>query len=535
MQYDPDMLQQARAEILSAPFGHTTQTAQRWADIFGVAYSTMYRIANVANRVRKGAAKNPELVKWAEIIFKLKKTPPDGAGELSTEDAVASAIAKGMLSADAALINVSTYNAIARNKGWNQTTTRRVRFQAERPNQIHHFDASTSKYLYIAKRYPDNDYLLKLHRPGMMGYKNKPIPCDSLRPWYYGLVDDNSGVSLARCTAAPGESSGDSLDFLAWAWAQMGICDTLMADEGMLRKALASSSFLERIGVELPSSGPYRKEAHGKIERPWRTLWLKFELVLYAECADWHDFEITMSELNRRLQIYLEDKYNQMPHRFEREFTRRQVWERISWQGGIVKIPETALATVARRAKRKVDVFGNIELNGATYTVKGLHDAWVWVYEGVFENRLVVQDIETGKKYDVVDFKPLKAGEYQASPETPHQKLIKEAIDIPEGALYTKPKAKEKRADNVLTAPIRVQEREIDDPFQTDRYRTIGEAMDELTGIIGTGLSGEERGMVEELINNNGLHKLYVRDLAQEIRGELESRRDRKIAAAGGM
>ena len=57
-----------------------------------------------------------------------------------------------------------------------KSTKRRVkRFQAERPNQLHHVDAASSKFLYIKQELGDGDYVLKLHA-GTMGYMNKPVP-----------------------------------------------------------------------------------------------------------------------------------------------------------------------------------------------------------------------------------------------------------------------------------------------------------------------------------------------------------------------
>jgi len=525
MTFDPAMINQARQEIISAPHGLKTAKAKQWAILFDLSMQHLYRVIGdpVKKRKRIGQAIRPEYQEWATIIFQIKKLPPEEAGEISTEDAAAIAIKQGLIPAEASDVPVGTYDRIARDKGWTKKTIRANRFQAAKPNQAHHFDASTSKFLYIHKRIGD-DFILRIHRPSKH-YKNKPVPVDQLRPWIYGLVDDHSGRMVARYVAAMGENSGDSMSFLSWAWSDIGLPEQLLADQGMLKKALPSRDLIERLGVELPECMPYAKRAHGKIERPWRTLWQKFELTFFAQHPDYEKFEISLSEMNTQLFNFIEDKYNKMAHRFERNITRMQAWSRINLHGGIVEIPANALSTVARRAKRKVDVDGTLEYNGVTYDVKGLYDAWVYVFEGVFDDKLVVQDIETGKKYEVRNFKPLGLGEYKAHKETPHQKLVEESQTLPlQGAgLYSE---KQVASEKVAAMPIRTkEERVIEDPFDVDTYPSIHEAMKEfMTYIPGVYLSPEERREVEEAIEAKGLSRSFVENLALEVRANMSKR-----------
>jgi hypothetical protein len=208
----------------------------------------------------------------------------------------------------------------------------------------------------------------------------------------------------------------------------------------MLKKALPSRDLIDRLGIELPEMMPYQKRGHGKIERPWRTCWKKFELPYFA-AGDWQKFEISLSELNSHLMNFINEKYNLLPHRFEKTITRLQAWNRVNLNGGIVQIPENALNTVARRVKRKIGVDGLLNYEGRQYTVKELYDAWVYVYEGVFPStssgqaQLIVQDIGTGKKYETKEFRPLDLGEFRSHMETPHEALVKEnAMRMAQGA-----------------------------------------------------------------------------------------------------
>lgn len=529
MSFDPTLIAQARTEIHAAGFGLKSDIAKKWAILLNVTPQTLYRhVNNGSKRKRAGKAIKAEYQEWAKIIFQIKKTPPEEAGEISTEDALAVAVKQSLIPESALNVPVGTYNIIARKNGWTKTSSRANRFQAERPNQAHHFDASTSKFFYIAKKIDSGqagmtDYLLKIHRPAKH-YKNKPVPVDALRPWIYGLVDDHSGRMSARYVAAQGENSADSMSFLSWAWSEIGLPEQLLADQGMLKKALPSRDLIERLGVELPEMMPYAKRGHGKIERPWRTAWLKFELPFFAS-GDYTKFEITLSELNRQLQNYIADKYNKLAHRFEKTITRMDAWKRINLHGGIVKIPENALATVARRAKRTVGIDGILQYQGEPYEVKGLHGAEVWVFEGVFNEQLVVQEIGTGKKFEVWDFKPLNLGEFRSHPATPHEQLVKESATL---ALTGTTLYADKKPENekIISMPIKTkEEREIEDPFDVDTYSSIQEAMNDFMSYIpGVFLNPNDREVIEKEIEANGLSKKFVENFALEVRAQMLKR-----------
>ncbi len=527
MSINPDVMQQIKAELLSAPYGHKTETLTRWAIILQRPVPSLYRELELNARVRKGEPKRPELRDWAKVVAAMKKTPPPEAGELSTDQAVRHCIEQKKLPVVAMDVPAATYDRIMRELGTSNKAIRASRFQAKKPNQAHHFDASTSKFLYVAKKI-ENDYILKLHRPAKH-YKNKPIPVDALRPWYYGLVDDHSGRLLAMCTAAQGESAHDSLLALSRFWTEIGLPDKLLADQGMLKKALHSSDLIERLGVELPQMMPYAHRGHGKIERPWRTLWQRFEKQFFA-CADWSRFEILLSELNRQLGNYLEE-YNGMPHRFERQISRMDAWRRVMLSGGIVKFPENALATVARRKTGTVDEDGTLEYCGQIYSVKGIHAAKVYIYEGVFEDKLVVENIITRERFEVKKFVALDEGEYRAYKDTPHQAAAKAAKDLnlAEGASLFKG---ERKADagNVVSLPIRSTEREVPSVFDVEHYASIEDAWAEIHETVGVRMwSDLERRQVEQIITEGKLAKDVVKSLAMEMREVIEIQKAKAI------
>lgn len=527
MSLSSSLVEQIRQDLKDAPHGHKSVVAKRWSEVLGISTQQVYRLAVAEQKkARSSKAQRPEYHEWAKIVMMIKKRPPEGAGEISTDQAIEIAVGKGLIPPEALSVPVSTFNRIVRSFGVTKRKRRFTRYQAERPNQAHHIDASSSKYFYVHRKV-GSDYVLRIHRPGANGYKNKPIPCDRLRPWIYGLVDDHSGRMIARYTIAPGESMADTLLFLQYAWSDIGLPEQLLADQGVLKKGLPSQDLIKRLDVALPEMMPYEKEAHGKIERPWRTAWQRFEKPFFA-VDDWQKYEITDTELNRRFALYLEE-YNEMPHRYERDITRMRAWRKISFHGGIITIPENALATAAKRKKRKIGADGILQYEGMLYEVKGLHEAWVWVYEGVFEDRLVVQEIATGNKYEVMKFAPVSLGEYRAHPETPHQKAVKEAASLnitDDALLYREAPEKDHR---IIEMPIRVAERAIEDPFNVTVFGDIDEAFAELVSIVGTSLSTDERGAIENLIRENGMDKDFVKNLALELRAAIEIRRPSAI------
>lgn len=519
---------QIRSEWQAAQNGAKSAIIIRWAQTLNISYQTIYRDLDIG-RKRNGERLIEGIDDAACLVAQVKKRPPKEAGEIATDQAVELAISNGIIPEEMADVSIGTWNRIMRECGLAKKSRRVQRFQAEYPNQLHHVDASSSQFFYV-HRQEGSDFILRMHGGSGLGYKNKPVPI-RMRPWLYGLTDDYSGYHLARYVAAAGESLADNLQFLAWAWGSsddkpfFGIPERIKADQGPLMKGEASREWLDRLGVELDGSTPYEKEAHGKIERPWRTLWGRFERVFFVE-ADWKRFEISLSELNRRFREYQNNEYNLRSHRYEKEITRLDAWRKINLRGGAVAMPENAIATAARRHIRTVSVDGCLSLDGVTYEVKGLHDAKVRVYEGIFEDRLVVEDIETGEKYETKKFAPAKLDDYRREKDTPHQRAVKDAVDlVMRNTLYGgEPNAAVEGGATrakITRLPTRIRERrQIADPMCVDSYGSLEVAMRDFLNICPARLSQAERGQIQELIMENGLARSFVRELALEVQAE---------------
>jgi len=526
MNLEPKFKKQVQDDWEAATPGEKSRTIQEWAKKLNCSYGTLYRKLGINKKRIQGQRKIDDIEKYVETVTFIKKKPPESAGEISTEQAIRIGIDNGLIPKDMKG-KTSTFNRIISEMGLNKRKRPIQRFQAKYPNELHHIDASSSKFFYVWKKTEDGDYILRLHAANR-GYKNKPVPEDRLRLWVYGLTDDHSGYHIARYVAAHGESAIDNLKFLEWAWAKndekvlFGLPDKIKGDLGPMMRGPATKDFLERLDVNIDPSIPENKESHGKIERPWRTAWKRFELPFFVQ-TDWRKFEITLNELNKQFFNYLEE-LNDRPHRFEKEITRHQAWQRINFRGGVVEIPENAFEKMAKRHERTVYPDGCFSLNGGTYEVKGLHDAKVWVYEGIFEDKLVVQDRKTGKKYEVRNFKPNDVGEYKAHKETPHQKAVKEAESLQvTNTLYAEPKDH----GNVAHMPTRTKEtRSIEDPFDADTYESMNEAMQEFISIYGFMPEEEDREAIKQLIMENGLSRRFVTSLALECQAEQERSAD---------
>lgn len=511
-----------RSEWKKARIGEKSGLITKWAGKLECSVQTLYRYLRI-KRARKGISQIENITKYARIVAEIKKRPPGDAGELTTDQAVEIAMANGAIPEEMRTVSISTFDRTARDLELNKKARRISRFQAERPNQLHHVDASTSRYFYVARKLDEGDYMLKLNKRISRQYKNKPTPI-GLRPWIYGVTDDHSGLHLARYVAAYGESLIDNLDFLGWAYAKnddkpfFGIPEHIKGDCGPMMRGDAAKKWLERLGIANDPSPPYAKEGHGKIERPWRTMWQRFEKPFLVE--DLKTFEIRLSDLNRRFLNYQNDEYNRRPHRYESNITRLEAWQRINHFGGAVAMPENAVKTAARRYERTVGPDGCFKIDNIIYEVGDLHHAKVYIYEGIFDDKLVVVDQITGQKYEAKPFAPLHYGEYRAYKETPHEKAVKAAQDLTlTNTLYQTPK----NQGNIAPFPTRIKEtRIIENPMDIDTYSSVAAAMSDFIGISGIVPDKEDREAIKILITRNDLSRQFVRSLAMEVRAENE-------------
>ncbi|MGD9948646.1 MAG: hypothetical protein AB7U29_09230 [Desulfobulbus sp.] len=533
MAFTPEIELQIKAELQQAARGTKTAIVAKWASLLKCDAKRIWALQQT-ERVR-GKKGNAPLEAITRIVYQVKFRVPDGDSPISTDQAYAIACRNGELPEDAPKFHPGSIDRCARVNRLNKTARRIQRFQAEGPNQLHHVDASTSQYFHVVKALEDGDYLLKLHEGSSQNYKNKPLLI-KMKLLIYGVVDDYSGCLAARYVAAPGESAADNLAFLEWAWSKTdektlhGLPKSIKGDKGPMMRGKMTENLFTRLEVAIDPSEPGAKDAHGKIERPWRTIWQRFEKQFLA-IDDRKKFEITLSELNRQFLIFLDIEYNRRDQRYEKGVTREQMWKRITLakHGGVRPLPEGAFSTTCEQIERKVGRDGTFSLNTEIFEVKGLHDAWVRVIKGVFTDDIIVQDVETGEKYEVIPFKPNPVGTFTAHPHTEHQKNVKAAKELQ----ITQTLFQEKKMDEkIINLPIRTQEEQPFDPVFTIKKDTFDSAEEAMRHFIEQ--SGErplkgsdDWAVLEQAFTANGLCRQYVDELIQEVifRREDEKRR----------
>jgi signal peptidase I len=527
MTIETTTLNMVKRDLARIGHGGKSIVAKKWAGLLKISVQTLYRHLEIG-RQRKGERQIEGIEERARLIAQLKCAPPDHRGRITTAQAVKNALANGILGPEYADVSIGTWDRVIRETINLDERRKVVRFQADYPNQMHHVDGSTSSCFYV-HRQEGNEYIYRIHK-GLKDYKNKPVPI-RLRPWLYGMTDDHSGVHCFRYVAALGENSADNVEFLDWTWRNrtdkpfFGLPGKIKGDHGPMMSEEAANAWFALCGVGIDPSEALNKEAHGKIERPWRSLWQSFELPFFME-SEWKKFEIAETELNRRALLY-QAEYNAKPHRWERKYSRLQVWERINLRGGAVALPENALGAFAKRIERTVTQEGIVWLDNVPYEVKGLHDAKVWVFQGIFDDRMSVVDQKTGLKYEIEgEYRPNSLGEFTTPKETRGQKLRNEAL--PGGIknlLYTEPEPAQAAQGprKVIKIATRVKEvRQIESPLNLDSYHTIDEAWAAFCQTCGDYYLDEPdfRASVRAIIQENGLSRRFVAELAGEIQAE---------------
>jgi len=298
-------------------------------------------------------------------------------------------------------------------------------------------------------------------------------------------------------------------------------------DNGPLARSEVTCEFFDRIGVEMKTHEPGSPEDTGKIEIKWKQLWTNFESLEFLMDPNRESREYTLSDVHERLINYTQ-KLNRARHP-NRPFSKEEVWLTVIHDGGVIDIEESAFDTAFKRSRRLVGPDGTFSLDAATYSVRGLKNAWVYVYEGTSDGQMMAEDVMTHRRYDVAPFSVPGLDEIRMDKASPGKLMREEAKQYKERFRASPMKGLyeiRQEPGNVASFPIATKEiREVADPFDTTVYASLDEARAELFDVIGTPLSAEEWRVMSGMIANHGLNKQYVTDLALEIRGEIEGAR----------
>jgi hypothetical protein len=537
---DNVMLATAHKEWKGAPYGQQSYIAERWAATFNIAPQTLYRKLKAfafdgpqrKEKATKGTAKIDHLHDYARSLAHMFAFLPRGCRKPPLDKVIEKALLNGILPAAAGEIHPSTFARVIRERNLLDEDGRVLRFEAKRPMEQVQYDVSGSEYLYV-HRIDAGEPVLRV-RPHK-AYKNKDR-FENMRLWYHGMVDDCSRYWLTQPFVSPGESSSDALCFCRWAFSRKadervifrGLPARIYMDNGPLSRAEMTQEFFERIGVEIKTHEPESPEDTGKIEIKWKQLWTNFEALEFLMDPNWESREYTLAEVRQRLMNYMV-RLNKAAHP-TRAGSREEVWLTVIRDGGVIDIDEAAFDSAFKRARRHVEPDGTFSLDNVTYSVKGLHDAWVYVYVGIAGGRMIAEDIQTHKRYDVAVYAVPGLDEIRADKAAPGKAIREEARayketyrDAPFRGIYEE--EAEGAGETVVRFPVRAREtRQVDDPFDTTVYASVEEARREFFEVTGTLIPSDEWKIIEGMIMENGLSKQFVLDLALEIRGEIEGR-----------
>lgn len=525
-------------ELRGAPHGARAETVARLATTLGVSAATVYRAARVGGTPRKRAPARPRYRQWVAAAVRIgQECHPDDPPPL--DSLVAAGIESGVLPPEAAAMPIATAYRVARELGLVAKDRRTQRLDADYPNQALQFDGSTSKYLVVKRALGNGDWLLELHvKPTpARGYKNKPLGPDRTRVVYYGMWEMCTGYSLSRAVVARGENAFDEMAFLCWALEEKadrriafhGLADDVWFDQGNVFRSAAAGDLIERLDMNPNPGRPYNKERMGGVERSHRARWARFERELFLLRTP----TIRLSELNDRL---LESHVKENARRPSRTLVAGRVASRASAWVALVnarpadnplrKIVPNAIETMAKeKTGAWIDANGIVRWEGGSFEVPQWHSMSVTLRRPLVEgpDRVVVEDPKSGERRIALPYERRPYGTVRAQPKSALEELAETATEFAGADLHRPGRAE---ADpRVVGIPARSAEaRPLEDPLDAGRHPDIETALAAFRALYPHPLRPDHLALLVERIEEAGLAKGAVVDLAQGLTARTKRR-----------
>ncbi len=305
---DPTLLYEIRGVLDAAPHGAKDIALHPYAARLDVSIATLRRHLRRQHGRAKECTGRPstipaELVEaaWDEIVAGQEMGLQ--ARQLPMRIILDRLRAAGMPGADRA--SVSGINNAIRAAGLRRES-RRQRMEPAFALDVVHFDFSRSKYVQLHTFSPnDGDYVCRVYGRHL-GYKEDG---KMMRTWLASAIDGHSRMARMRMFAATGEDAGLALLALNDFWSPEQAAGhpafhparELWVDRGSAGRTQAFTQTLASVGVDVHVT--QSKEAQGKVERQFRTLWAAFELPLALELGE--GATLTLGEYNSRLHAFL--------------------------------------------------------------------------------------------------------------------------------------------------------------------------------------------------------------------------------------
>ncbi len=529
-----------------APRGSRTRTVARLATLFGVSEATVWRAAGVGGASRKRPPRQPRYRDWTRTAVAIAHRAPK---PVPLDLAIQAGLESGELPPEASIMPVATAQRIARTELGLRRPKLRGRVRADYPMQAVQLDGSSSEHLVPVRRIrtgdDEDDWLLRTHRRpyAATGYKNKPLGPDRNRVLVYALWDMCTGYVVSRYAVARGEDAIGAIEFLCWALAEKGdpraplhgVPDDLWTDQGALFKSRAAGDLLRRLGIALVTGAPYAKERMGGVERSHRTRWSRFERSLFLKAKD----HLALTEVNARLAEFEARENQRRPSRTRvagRTVSRTAAWTALSngrpADNRLRRLPENPLETLAKEARRRVDISGIVRWGGREYEIEAeaaprLTGRRVIARRGLLadpdEDVLVIEDPATGERALARPYRPRPYGEVRSTPATPLERLTEADAVARQTAPNRAGADLYRRNDTVPTPAVAamptrsVPPLPLDNPLDADRYRNLEQAMRDLAALYPHPLSPANRDSAAAYLERHGLKRQAVVELANRL------------------
>ena len=372
--------------------------------LYAISRATLYRLlregrrprdAHRSDRGRPRLMSAAEIERWCEIVAALKARTTNKKGRCLSTARVLELLAEHGVETPAGLeqlpkgrLTASTLNRHMRRLGYDHARMTRqppaVRFEAERSNDLWHFDLSPSD-------------LKQLPVPSWVDAERAAAPTLML----FSVVDDRSGLAYLEYHCVHGEDVEAALRFLFAAMLPkpdsanplQGIPARLYLDNGPIAKSGVFRRVMESLGIEavphMPAGSDGRRttaRAKGKVERPFRTVKEAHETLYH-----FHQPE-SEAEANRWLLRFV-DSYNARDHRHE-PHSRADDWlANLPGDGVRAMCRWERFCTFAREPERRsVGLDCRLTVAGVAYEVDPeLAGETIVVWWGLFDQELFVE------------------------------------------------------------------------------------------------------------------------------------------------
>lgn len=306
----PEILYEVHRRLDAAPHRQKTPVVKEIAAFFGVSTATVYRWDRDRFGHKKQCAGRPQLYSEALIEAVVDEIARGMEMGTSRRRIKTETVLKRLASyegfpyaAEAARASAGNVNSRIKAGGYFATPFFN-RIEPDYAGQISHLDFSRSKYFqihtYDAGR---DDYILRVEGHHLAYKENNK----TRKSWLVLMVEGYSRMFKARMYPASGEDAmlalGAMRDFLVEPDGDHPLrygMEQLWMDRGAAAKTEYFRNALSSNGIELVEV--QSKEANGKVERRFRSLWAGFELPLALDVG--RGGTITMSEYNEALAAH---------------------------------------------------------------------------------------------------------------------------------------------------------------------------------------------------------------------------------------